>query len=395
MAASPILPTPDQAITPSVDALIAERPAALAHINLGRGRWANVLAGLRAMAALAIARMGDEVAQRRLTTASGDGLRELIQSEFLADVDLSPTYARGTVYLNRASTASTGVIPAGTRFRKPADPAAVPLPVAAAEYESTTPVVVPAGTADVQVDVRAVQTGPDANVPLETETSFTGVRVASTLFDTFTVTAIDAAGGSNGTDDAALKVIAKALARGQFGPTRDAVLAGALLGTSVRYAAIIDNLTTGKTKVHVADVSWGSSTKLLNEVTQRIRDDYSGFGLLLDPIAVTNIFIRVSATVRVRDARYLSDTTEIQENVRKALRAYFDDRDDWYAWKLSAIRGVIARADRRLMSCTTAAVQSRTGISQPEPTSPYTVIGGLAHYYLANDAVTLSVLEPA
>lgn len=392
-----ILPTPEEAVTAFVDGVVAARPTAARHFNLGRGRWHHLAVMVRAQAALAIARLADEVKQHRLPLGDGQGLRENLASEYLAALEVGPTVARGKIILARQGT-GPGVIKAGTRFVKRANPAAIPLPIAAAEYESVRPVIVPSGTQELAVDVRATRAGPHANIVQESNVAFTAVKIDDVLFDTFSVTGAFAAGGSLGLDDAGVKAAARALARGDRGPTLSAPLAGALAGTGVRYAAVIDDATTGRTRLYVADESWGSSNALLDDVTQRIRDDRAGFGLLIEPLPMTNYMIKVEATVRVRDGRYRTDTTEIQENVRAALRSYFDDRSDWYRWRGAAIRAAITRADRRIQVCVSSSVKSArtdTVVTVLDDYASATAItGGLPHWYLAGDGVALAFDYP-
>ena len=97
----------------------------------------------------------------------------------------------------------------------------------------------------------------------------------------------------------------------------------------------------------------------------------------------------------LEDIAYADDTSSIAANVRSALRAYFDDRPDWWTWRLDSIGGIIARADRRILTCQSPDVAARSGGSIAEPSAALPQSGNVTHWYLADDAVTLTFTTPS
>ena len=115
------IPTPDEIIGKGIDALVALRPRALAHINAGKGGYANIFTAWRAQAALALRRLSDHALQNRVGFSTGDSLRFLAASEYDAPAVLDPTVATGQATLSRAGGRDGGVIRKGARFARPAD----------------------------------------------------------------------------------------------------------------------------------------------------------------------------------------------------------------------------------------------------------------------------------
>ncbi len=118
MTATPQIPTSEDILAPGLTELARLRPAALKFFNLGKGTWANVVAGLKAQCNLELARLAGAAKNGRLSLASGDELLSLVASEFDSLDDPGPTRAVGEVTLERIadfiplrSTTGIGVSP--------------------------------------------------------------------------------------------------------------------------------------------------------------------------------------------------------------------------------------------------------------------------------------------
>jgi hypothetical protein len=349
----PILARVTDPIARGIEALVRARPSAAPHID--GGRYGHLFAGWRAQEALVLAALADRVASMRLGTATGDDLRELAASEFDALIDASRTTAIGTMRLARTGARPAGVIRNGSLFRRAANPAATP-PYADALYQATADVYVPGGAAIADVPVEATQSGAGANVLAPSTPTF---EVASSLFDSaWRVANGEAAGGSDGVTDVDVRRIARAVAIGRNGPVANAVIAGAMLATGARHAAVIEDSARAVTRLLLADASWTSSTAWRARIQQLLYDGYVGFGCRVAVESVPNSFVKVSARLVLRNASLLSDTSEIATNAASALRRYFDERPDWYTYRLGALRAVLARCDPRVLTCDDATVES-------------------------------------
>jgi hypothetical protein len=406
----PQIASADAIIAPGIDTLVALRPRALQHINAGRGRYAYIFRGLKAQAALLLRRQAAEAKAKRLELASGDELRDLAASEFLTYAPDQATKAVGVMYLNRGAGLPGGVFRKGFKFQRIADPAR-PLPLKAATYEAVLDVPYAYGSGPLAVPVRATQPGTHANAPICDGFTTGTVNFADTPPDpTFQILDYRAGGGSDGEGDPELVAQALSFVDGQYAPNRASILAGALRGTGVRHAAQLDVTqylpnTPGAvltpcafTNLVIADESWSSSDEWCQQVAQQISDDFLGFGCNVAVNGVVNFRIAVTASVMLRDARYLSDTNKIAKAIQAALRDYFDLRPDWYTWKLAQVRAVITHAHRKILTCTTAQVLGvRLGLplADPAPFLPTSTAGNfMTHYALADNAVTTTFLPP-
>ena len=131
-----------------------------------------------------------------------------------------------------------------------------------------------------------------------------------------------------------------------------------------------------------------------------IATGYLGFGCRSAVLPATNYFIRVEATVILRDPSDSADTTPLDAAIRTAVRKYFDLRPDWDVWRAAALRAAIARADRRILTCTSAVVKDyATGAVYSEVPSASIQAGtpGVVgvHWYLADNALTVTYLRPS
>ncbi len=424
------IPTADDIIGPAIDAIVARRPKALRWLNHyeltrtdgARSRYATVVGAWRAQAIVACNRLASELAARFLDTASGQGLRELVSEPDFGSLTLDETasFAYGTAILHRALdggaappivTLPPGIIPAGTRFKRNANPSAVPIPLAAAEYVTTAAAVVDSAATSVSVPIVAVRAGTDANVvPESGVTGIAGVTIASRLYDVeqaipteakWVLFSFDAGGGSAGLVDDDLRRIARGQAGGLQGPTTSAIRAGTLRTAGVNRIAIfnsrIDDDASARpnTRVFIVDDSWATSSVFRAGVTQFLQDNWAGFGCRITAGQVFNTYIRVECTVQLRNARKLTDTTQIAADIRAAIKAYFDDRDDWYQWNLGQLRAVISNASRDILTCTSATVKNRTGVAIVAPVVDEGTDTVLQHYYLLGDGVTPTFTGPS
>lgn len=404
-------------MSPAVQALVAARPKA--ELHLAAGVYGDVLAGWEAQATIWRKYVASECRAGRLPLAEAAPLIELAGSEYWSDPDRTAQKAVGEVLIFRTLTNTnpsvtgqfpTGTIKQGSRFSLVANSAAKP-PTQAAQYASTEPVYVGSDdtiTTDlgggnfqheqsVSIPIEAATAGTQANTP----TVIGGVspqgESVDALFDpTFTVAHLNAAGGSTGIDDPWSRIIAAAELAGFFGPNNEALVAGAMEVPRVRHMAIALDLAAAVSQVFVADVSWAYSNRLLGLVTQNIAETWQGWGCRFLTRPVRNQLIGTVATVVLDSTQSLSASADIAANIRAALRSYFDDRPDWYTFQNRSVRSVIAHADKRILTCSSAEVRDQNDQAVAEPPKKLDVSLGFAtHFYLLDDAVRLTFLAPS
>jgi hypothetical protein len=121
-----------------------------------------------------------------------------------------------------------------------------------------------------------------------------------------------------------------------------------MLAAGARHAAAIDDPARAVTRLLLAEASWASSATWRARIQQLLYDGFVGFGCRVAVEAVPNAFVKVGARLVLRDASMLADTSEVAENAASALRRYFDERPDWYTYRLGAVRAVLARCDARV-----------------------------------------------
>lgn len=404
MSDKPQVPRPEDIVGAGIDAFVGQRPAALSRINSNQGPYAQIFrSGFRAQSVLALRRLSDECTSARVATASGDALRQLVQSEFGAIVSTDPTYAIGEVVLTRsAGTYPAGTIPKGARFKRSANPTGVPA-YSEARYKAIADTPIVSGQTTATVIVEAEKSGPDANIILFQTTGISPPAhpaVASgsnvdALFDTnFSVTSITAGGGGNGISDTTLKQLARASSQGAAGPIRAAFKAYALQYSGVARVAAIEDGTTSILHVRILDSSWGGSVTWTARASQTLQDNACGFGERFDVGYAFNLPIRVEATVMLTDAKYSNYTADIDEAIRVALQSYFDDRDDWWMFRTSAVRAVISRADPRILVCTSATVKNFTDSSVIADPAVTTSAVSLYHYYFTPKSLISTYVSP-
>ena len=388
---TPILPRLPDVVEYAKFRLGAVRPSAQRFIDAGR--WGDPIAQWKAECSLVLHRLATEVCSARLGLAEGQALFDLVTSEFGAAIAAGPSHAMGNVVLTRPPPLQGGRLPgglirAGTRFRKTADPRTCP-PVAAAEYESTTPVFVPPHTGQVPqsvvVSMAAVNAGSDGNTqPWETAV----FALSETLFDkNLSVQEGQAAGGAGEFSAVRLRSLAVALATGQYGPVSNALVAGALSTPGV--ARCVTRSGAGET-IWIADESWCWSKELLAAANQTIQNGWLGFGCRYELKHIHNLRASVAADVTLRNAGHVADSVDIAEAIKRDVKAYFDDRPDFYMWKRSALRSVITQADRRILSCQWADVRDVDGNTLDEPGGSAEVV----HYDVDTTNATLEFFVP-
>lgn len=382
-------PTPDEIVGKGIDKLVELRPRALRHINSGSGNYAKLFAGWRAQAALMCRRQADFAKNGRLRFSTGAPLRFLAGSEFDTPSELGRTTAVGQVTLTRAAGRPGGTIYEGARFRRPSDE--TQRLYVAAEYLVAANTTIPQGATSVEVPLVAARDGAHANRPL-TGTPATELEIASGIFDraAWTVTSYESAGGSDGANDEDIQRYAYAFANGQHGPNNAAAIAGALKA-GARHVIAVDDVAIAALRLAVADGSWASSTRWAKLIRQRLHDaKFVGFGCKVLASSIVNEIVFVEATCRVAHPSFLAESTALTKSIQQTLRARFDDRDTWNRWKLAELGAIVARASRRLLSCTSIAVKRADGSAVSEP-----VDGASTHYFLLDDGVRATFTNPS
>jgi hypothetical protein len=418
--AAPILPTADSLLTPAINAIVAQRPEALAHFN-SDGRWTNLTKMWRGQAMVNLARMADEIKSRRLRLAVGDALRALCASEFSTSLPPEPQLSYATIVLNRPSGGPSGILRAGasTQFVKVAKPNGIPLPaanaypgaIAAATYNVLAPVYVPASGSSQNVTVQcvAVSPGSAANVPLFTNSGYaapTTIQPSNPLFDTnLVVASAVSSGGSSGLTDDVLRTAARAYNQGSFGPTDGAVIAALLGQQSVRHYAIFPaNGYLDYAQIYVADESWASTTQWVSQVAQNFADNWQGFGCRARFGTVSNLHIAISANIVLASTDALNYTAQIDDNVRAAAESYFNDRSDWYTWRTKSLQATLSSADPRILYCSSVTVSdAATNGTLSDPVNSFAGSSvfqtawspTVTHYYLLDQGVTTAYFPPS
>jgi hypothetical protein len=207
-----------------------------------------------------------------------------------------------------------------------------------------------------------------------------------------------AGGSQNPSPDQVLRRAATAYASGRFGPTLGAIIAGALSFSGVSHLAVIDNQKIGKTVVFPVDESWAYSAELNSQIGQSLKDTWNGFGCAIQMGRTGNQFIHIDATVVLSDSKYLIDPTDIEQDIRAALQFYFNERPDWWTWKLDTIKAAIAGSNRKIFACSNVTVKDAvdsTVVDEPEALDIDDTYPIVQHYYLNDNATNLTFLGPS
>jgi len=368
-----------------------------AYTHLYAGRYGDAVEGWVAQAAICRSRLKDELYQSRLTKADGEGLRELVLSEYFAILASEEgTAAIGDAVLVRPISVNMpgGVIRAGQKIFKTADDQASP-PVLGADYTIVQPVVVQPNVSVAGVKLLCSATGEHGNIPYLDGDLNAGT--CETMFDSaFTVYEMYAGGGAVGLDDQVIQDIGRHCYLGRQGPNDSAILAGVLTaGRGVRHAAYFHDPDGHRGVVYVADASWGWSTHLCQLLGQDLRGrdgqrNWLGFGALVEVMGIQSIRTVVHATVQTRE---VVNATELTTAVAKACKWYFDDRPGWWTYTNKTLAGAICNADRRIVGVPTVELTSPAGTAISETSARWVPSGStlLVHYYLVSDGVRLTI----
>lgn len=286
-----------------------------------------------------------------------------------------------------------GTIKAGARVRLTADLTSVP-PIAGGEYEVTRNTFAGVGSYQLTVPVRAVTLGPAGNLPTMSPARSLQLALAGSLYDAAEVvrwgpSALTAAGGSEGQSDALLRRAASAAWQGSYGPTRQALVAGVLRVPGLVRCSILRDTANGSSVVYALDESWAQSGEWQAAIEQTLRTDWLGVGAKLSQRGVVvNRVVRVTLAVVLRSRNDLADVNAITDALGAAIRGYFDGREDFYVFRLAALRAVCSRAHKKILKCTSAIVLDTDGTPIAEPTQP-SAGGTLTHWLFAGapDAV--------
>jgi hypothetical protein len=217
-----------------------------------------------------------------------------------------------------------------------------------------------------------------------------------TIFDAnFFIQSVVAAGGSQGIDDPWGRLVAMASYAGQFGPNVAALIAGAFQVPRIRRVYHLLDSANAVAKLFVSDVSWGCSDRLRAAAQQNIRDTWLGWGAKVSVLPIVNKLVNVTATITLTGPQYLDDTSDIAENVRRALKDYFDEKPDFYTFRLRALRGLISQCDSRILKCTAVSVLDSSGDPISEPAALSESAQTVTHFYLNDDALNLTFDIPA
>jgi hypothetical protein len=249
----------------------------------------------------------------------------------------------------------------------------------------------------------ATAAGSGGNFPLFTGYPVAGVIVPAapqSLFDpTFTTTvSASAAGGSSGLPDPVLVAASKAYMVGRFGPTQGAAIAGLLAQQSVRHYQIFPaSSLLPYAGIYIADESWADSPEWHAAVAQTLSNSWTGFGCRLRFGITVNCQIAVAAVLMVDQSEYLNNTSLIDVGIRSAAEAYFNNRPDWYRFRIGSLQQVLSKADPRIRRCLSVTVTNVvTGDVVQEQPNVFQQVWQptITHYYLTDQNVTTSYVPP-
>ena len=298
-----------------------------------------------------------------------------------------------------ALEARSGTIRMGTRLSVVPDTAAVP-PIDSSDHVVSSDLYVAPGAKTATPRTQAVLTGPAGDVPLLSSGATPAVIVRDALFDAgsplpFAPVSLASAGGTLGQSDALLRAASTASWGGSWGPTVDALLAGVLTASGAAHFASLADPTTGTAYAYAADERWAQSQAWLDQLDDALREgEWTGVGLKVRFGRVENAVVRVRLDVFLRDASLLTATDAISTAMKTKLLAYFDDRPDWYTFKVSAVGDAAASADRRrILRVSNVVVADADGVPLSDPVPP-TAGGPVTHWRFDDNALDATFLPP-
>jgi hypothetical protein len=394
----PQVPRTSDLMAPAFDALVEglndrERAERLWHAN--HGRLGDIMRGFAGQTAVARAYLTRQIiATRLISENAGQALSELAASEYFSEISLDPQYAVGEMYLFRRKVNDSplttgnflpGVVSAGTKLSRPASVGDFPLSNAdflvtedcvCSADDTRPPIDQGDGTYDhgqvVLLQLRATTPGPNANTGRNNVIGDT----PRGLFDAgqpaaerFQAGAIYSAGGLTEVPDAQLLDLAKAMGTGYFAARTASAIGGVRLDSRVRRVAQVLDYSTAVLRLFCADESWATSLRYRNSVKQGLSErKWVGFGARIDVGEVYNVAVTVRATVYPRTSLLATEKAALTESVRTALTSYFDNRRDFYTWRLTAIGGTIATADPKILTAADPMV-IHDGVAVAEPSN--------------------------
>lgn len=392
-----VIPTADAILRPALEKMYALRPNSFRHINLRSGVYWHPFLAYRSQAAKMVQRLAG-LHKNNTLQAEGDELIEYVASEYDAVPQTTETtvFAIGEVVFTRTTSAVQCDVPKGTRLTRAANlETQIPLPPAI--YETLTDVRFDIGqTTSASVPIRAVNAGSAANHPIRSDAVAHGVTLGLDRVrdKTVVVSTFSAAGGSDKASDDYVRDYARAFATGQYGPTADASRYGVLQALGARNVLIYDIPESGTQKILVADGDWASSTRWAKYVQQSMYDnEIVGVGCKVDVDVIQNKVVVAEATVVLRAPDFLTETTAVDEAVRKAVKEYLDERPDWNVWNQDALKGAISRAHAKIFYCSSVTLKDTSGNTVAEILSP-NELAIHYHHYLAQGAVKITYAGP-
>jgi hypothetical protein len=110
---------------------------------------------------------------------------------------------------------------------------------------------------------------------------------------------------------------------------------------------------------------------------------------------IYNRLVAVNATAVLADPKFKDDAADLRSVVREAVRAYLDERRDFYTFNLNAIGGAIAACDPRILTCSAVALVNLGSGSAVTPTPISAASERIDRYFLVDNGVNLTLVAPS
>lgn len=283
-------------VAPSFDDLIeqfiAEAQAQRATLRFDDGNITEAMAhGAAAMADVVLRYAAQAFKETFLDGARGDALTARAADQHHTERNLA-TAAEVIVRLERTTGGVAGTIEAGTTVATTVD-------AAGNEVRFTTDQAQAVGAGENgpwDIPATCTVTGPIGNVSAGSIT-----RILDTLFDTFTVTNPERAGGGNDVEqDPPLRVRARTFWRTLRRATLAAIEHGALQVDSVRIATALEDENTGDVTLVVGDADGNSSAQMVADVEREI-EHWRSAGVDISITGSEPLLVDVIGTMDVDD----------------------------------------------------------------------------------------------